>query len=274
MKSIAFRPRSLNVPLISISGMISHTDNYIEYCRQAARDLRDPHDLALRGRDKHKITRIVHEEIVQTVKLGPGDDLVDIGCGDGTLLRMAHAVGVSSAIGFHATEEEATVVRSMGLDARRGLSQQLPVKDACASVVVCNNVLLIVPREQIPPSLREIYRIARAGARVYLGEIPFLPGPPPEPHFDTARETLAHLYRTRGLRTCLGMARRMAYWKMTGKPIVIRNGIAVSFHASADEFIAMAASAGLRLVRYWRHEHWAGRNNYLFTRPAVDDLQN
>lgn len=254
--------------------MISQTDNYVEYCRQIAREVRDPHDLALRGRDMHRITQIVHEDIAGAVKLGPGDDLVDIGCGDGTLLRIAGTMGAHSAIGLHATEEEAAVVRKMGLDARQGLSHQLPLKDACASVVVCNSVLLIVPREQIMPSLREIHRIARPGARVYLGEIPFVPGPPPQPHFDTARETVSHLYRTSGLRTALGMARRMVYWKMTGQPIVIRSGIAISFFASPEEFIAMAGAAGLSLVSYWRHEHWAGRNNYLFAKPADRGGQN
>ena len=254
------------------TAMISHCEDYVEYCRQTARDLRDPHDLALRGRDKHNMTRIVHEDIVRAVELRSGDDLVDIGCGDGTLLRMAGSIGVNSAIGLHATEEEAAVVRGMGLDARRGLSQELPLNDCCASVVVCNNVLLIIPKEQIPPSLREIYRIARPGARIYIGEIPFVAGPPPEPHFDNVRQNLAYLYRKRGLRTSLGMARRIAYGKLMGKPIVIRHGIAVSFYAQPEEFIAMAASAGLELVRYWRHEHWAGRNNYLFTKLTKQSL--
>lgn len=243
--------------------MISHTDNYVEYCRQIAGEVRDPHDLALRGRDMHQITQIIHEGIARAVKLGPGDDLVDIGCGDGTMLRIACSVG-ASAIGLHATPEEAALVRRMGLDARQGLSHQLPLTDACASVVVCNSVLLIVPREQVTPSLREMHRIARPGARVYIGEIPFLPGPPPQPRFGTARETVLHLYRTRGLRTAVGMARRMAYWKMMRQPIVIRSGVEISFYASPEEFISMAESVGLTLVRYWRHEHWAGRNNYLF----------
>jgi len=254
--------------------MIRHTGNYVEYCRQTALELRDPHDLALRGRDKHEITRLVHERIVHEVQLGPGDDLVDIGCGGGTLLRMAHAAGVNTAIGQHATKEEAAGLRHLGLDARQGLSHELPLKDCGASVVVCNNVLLIVPREQILPSLHEIYRIARPGARILLGEIAFVPGPPPEPHFDTAWETLAHLYRKHGLRTCLGMARRMAYWKATGKPIVINDGKVISFYASPDEFIAMADSVGLRVVHHWRHEYWANRNNYLFTKPETEHLTN
>ena len=254
--------------------MISHTDNYVEYCRQTARELRDPHDLALRGRGKHQMTRLVHERIVREVQLAPGDDLVDIGCGDGTLLRMAHSLGTNSAVGLHATEEEAAILRRMRLDARRGLSHQLPLADGCASVVVCNNVLLIVPREHILMSLREMYRISRPGARIYVGEIPFVPGPPPEPCFNTVRETLVYLYQKHGVRTCLGMARRMAYWRVTGKPLVIREGRVISFYAEPEEFIAMATSVGLRLVRYWRHEYWTGRNNYLFTKAETEHFEN
>jgi ubiquinone/menaquinone biosynthesis C-methylase UbiE len=57
-----------------------------------------------------------------------------------------------------------------------------------------------VPREKIPASLLEIHRVAKPGARVLIGEIPFEPGPPPEPEFATARETLAYLYSKYGLR--------------------------------------------------------------------------
>ena len=204
--------------------MIRRDTNYVEYCRRTAIELRSLHDLALRGRNKDAITRVVHERIVREVQLGSQDDLVDIGCGDGTLLGMARQAGARSAIGLHATEEEAALVRRLGFDVRQGLSHELPLADECASVVVCNNVLLVVPRENIPGTMREIFRIARPGARIFLGEIPFVPGPPPEPQFETAHETLSYLYRKHGVRTLLGMARRMAYWKLTGQPMVIHDG--------------------------------------------------
>jgi ubiquinone/menaquinone biosynthesis C-methylase UbiE len=248
--------------------MISRSTDYVEYCRRTATELHNLQDLALRGRNKETITRLVHERIVQEVNPGPGDDLVDIGCGDGTLLRMAQQAGTRSAVGLLATEEEATLVRRLGFDVRKGLSHELPLPDACASVVVCNNVLLIVPRQNIPATLREICRIARPGARVFLGEIPFVPGPPPEPQFETAQETLSYLYRQYGLRTWFGMARRMAYWKLTGQPIVLHDGRVVSFFAQPEEFIALAQATGLELVRYWRREYPNTRNNYLFRKPA------
>jgi ubiquinone/menaquinone biosynthesis C-methylase UbiE len=244
--------------------MITRSADYVEYCRDTARRLRNLQDLALRGKNKEALTRRVQERIVHEVALTADDDIVDIGCGDGTLLLLAKKAGVRSATGFHATEEESAIVRSLGVDARQGYTDSLPLSDECASVVVCNNVLLIVPREKIPASLREIHRVAKPGARVLIGEIPFEPGPPPEPEFVTARETLAYLYRKYGLRTFLGMLRRMVYWKVTGQPMTIRYGSQVSFYAQPDEFIAMAQSAGLELIRSWQHDDPANRYNYLF----------
>ena len=247
--------------------MITRSADYVEYCRDTARRLRNLQDLALRGKDKQALTRRVQERIVREVALTSEDDLVDIGCGDGTLLLLAKNAGVRSATGFHATEEESAIVRGLGIDARQGFADSLPLADECASVVVCNNVLLIVPREKVAASLREIYRVAKPGARVLIGEIPFEPGPPPEPEFVTARETLAYLYRKYGLRTFLGMLRQMIYWKITGQPMTIRYGSQVSFYAQPAEFVAMAQSADLELIRSWQHEDPANRYNYLFRKP-------
>ncbi|HKT87544.1 MAG TPA: class I SAM-dependent methyltransferase [Candidatus Sulfotelmatobacter sp.] len=247
--------------------MITRSDDYVEYCRETAKHARDLHDLALRGSNKKETTRVTHERIVEAVKLGAQDELLDIGCGDGTLLRMAQQLGVKSAIGLLATEEEVALVRKTGVDARRGFSDQLPVADASISVVVCNNVLLIVPREKIPASLREIWRVARPGARIFIGEIPFVQPVDPTPRFDTTGEMLSYLYHRHGLRTWLGMVRQLAKAKITGTPFVMRPGTAVSFYATAEEFIAMAETAGLEIVSFWQHHDPANRNNYLFRKP-------
>jgi len=140
--------------------MIVRSHDYVEYCRETATNLETLHDLALRGAGKQETTIAVNQHIVEEVALRASDDLIDIGCGDGTLLRLAAKVGVRNAIGYLATEEEATLVRATGLDVRQAYSDRLPAPDASASVVVCNNVLLIVPREKVLPSLREMHRVA------------------------------------------------------------------------------------------------------------------
>jgi ubiquinone/menaquinone biosynthesis C-methylase UbiE len=244
--------------------MITRSDDYVEYCREAARRIRDVGDLALRGKNTAEITLRVNAGILREVELRPGDELVDIGCGDGTLLRLAQEAGVASAIGLLATEEEVRVVQRQGLRVQQALTHSLPLPDESASVVVCNNVLLVVPRDRIADSLREIVRIAKPAARVYLGEIPFVPGPPPEPEFATVRETLAYFYEKHGPRATIGILRRILYWKLTGKPMIIRSGASVSFYADPAEFTAMVEGAGLKLVRHWPHDWPAGRYNYLF----------
>jgi SAM-dependent methyltransferase len=246
--------------------MITRSTDYVEYCRENATRIKTLHDLALRGAGKEAITAAIHQRIVEEVALGPDDDLVDIGCGEGRLLHLAAKIGVRSALGFLATNEEVALVKATGVNVKQAFSDQLPLPDACASVVVCNNVLLIIPREKVLPSLREMARIAKPGARIFIGELPYVPGPPLDPQFDTARETLAYLYGRYGLRTSLGMARRMMYWKFAGKPMVIRDGTQVSFYATAEEMNALAREAGLTPVRHWQHEHPKTRNNYLFTK--------
>src|ERR1700758_310382 len=101
--------------------MISRSDDYLEYCRESAKRAREPHDLALRGKNKREITQLIHERIAAAVELHSGDDLVDIGCGDGTLLHMAERAGARTTVGLLATEEEVSVLRRFGLDAKQGL---------------------------------------------------------------------------------------------------------------------------------------------------------
>jgi SAM-dependent methyltransferase len=247
--------------------MIARSDDYVEYCRETAKHARDPHDLALRGREKKDITKLVHQQIAEAVNLGSGDDLVDIGCGDGTMLRIAEAAGARTAIGLLATDEEVAVLRRFGLKVKQALTDLLPLPDASASVVVCNNVLLVVPREKIPASLREIYRVSKPGARIFLGEIPYEEQRDPTPRFATRRELLSYLYRKHGARSWFGMVRRMAYWQLTGRPPLINSGTAISFWAAPDEFTALAQAAGLQLVRQWECWQYTTRNNYLFLKP-------
>jgi len=249
--------------------MLTRSDDYIEYCRETAKHARDPHDLSLRGRDRKSVTQQIHEEIAVATGLNSSDDLVDIGCGDGTMLRIATLAGVRTAIGLLATEEEVAVVQRFGLNVKQGLTDYLPLDDSSASVVVCNNVLLVVSREKVFGSLREIYRVAKPGARIFLGEIPRAEQQDPTPDFATRRELLSYLYRQHGPRTWFGMVRRFAYQQVTGRPSVLNSGTKISFWAAPEEFISMAQAINLQLVRCWECWQYPTRSNYLFRKPEL-----
>lgn len=243
--------------------MLIRSDNYVEYCRETAKHARDLHDLSLRGRHLKDLTQRIYQSIAQEVALSAGDDLVEIGCGDGTLLRIAEELGTRSAIGFLATDEEVALLRPTGLNVRQALSHNLPLPDLCASVVVCNGVLLNVPRENIPASLREIWRIAKPDARIYIGEIPAMEPVDPTPRFATGREALSYMYKKHGLRTWFGMLRRMAWWQISGRPMVISPGTATAFFASAEEFTELCSAVGMEIIRSWSPMYYPSRQNYL-----------
>jgi hypothetical protein len=64
------------------------------------------------------------------------------------------------------------------------------------------------------------------------------------------------------------MLRRMAYWSLSGKASVIRDGTGISFYATPEEFVGIAEATGLKLVRYWQHDYPNTRNNYLLRKVS------
>jgi ubiquinone/menaquinone biosynthesis C-methylase UbiE len=271
---LGFTEASARIKLIAVSPILK-VSNYVEAYRLKAKYSRDIHELdgrrAFRG-----LTEFINRRICEEVGFGPADFLVDIGCGDGCLLTIAESKGVKSAIGLSATEEEAHRLAATGLNVVHGLTHSLPLPDNVATVVVCNGVLLIVPRQDIATSLREIERVARRGARVWLGEIPRVPELADVPRHESAIAMLRYLLRRHGLRTFLGMCRRILVATVRGEPFILNSATVIQFYAEPEEFIQMASEAGLKLERYFPHQvldergkvrQSEERYNYLFVKP-------
>ena len=227
----------------------------------------DLHELAGRGPFK-AVTEFVNRRIFEELAFRQEDDFVDIGCGHGLLLRSAIQSGVRSAIGLNATEEEVRPLAGLGLNVRLGRADSIPLTDACASVVVCNSVLLLVPAEQMTKSLREISRICKPNARVWLGEIPRMEEITDVPQHKSVLEMLWWMLRKRGVRSFVGMCRRLLSGEQKG-PVLI-NPLAAIFHAPPEAFIKMAEDAGLRVERHFPHQSLDG-NSQLYVSPTRHD---
>jgi SAM-dependent methyltransferase len=197
-----------------------------------------------------ELTEFINERILQGLAIEPGDRLVDIGCGDGTLLRLAMRRGLSNVVGLSGSEEEAALLRKVGFNVTQAFTHSLPLSDHCASIVVCNGVLHMVPPDKIPASLREIARISQKGARIWIGEIPRVHEPWSIREFANYPAMLWWLLQKRGLRTFLGMCRRL----LTGqqREPVLRTPL--SFWSAPDAFIQMAYEAGLRVEQHSPHQ--------------------
>jgi ubiquinone/menaquinone biosynthesis C-methylase UbiE len=134
-------------------------------------------------------------------------------------------------------------------------AQQLTLESEIASKVVCNTTLLYLPSENdVRAALREISRIARPGAMIWVGEVPEIDE---YAHYGMYRGNsmtayLWHLLRQNGLRTFLGMMRRWLK-AVTGSEQIVLNSAGM-FYAEHEKMIALAENSGLRLKTYFRHQ--------------------
>ncbi len=215
----------------------------------------DIHELAARPNRK-SLTQFVNRRILDVIQLVPEDFVVDIGCGDGSLQRMANG-SVAKCIGITGSIEEERRLKSEcpELTFIAGQAQSLPLDSGCASKIVCNATLLLLPSEDdIEAALKEMVRIARPGATIWIGEIPEINE---YAYYGMYRGTSMlglqwHLLRHDGVRSFLGMIRR-SLKALIGREKIILNSAGI-FYAGPAKVISMAENCGLRLKAYFRHK--------------------
>lgn len=234
---------------------VVRVDNYLDAYRLRAQSA-DVHEMA--GRDgKKDETEFANRQILQVLQPDTNDVLVDVGCGDASLLRMVVGT-VQECIGITSTVEEKAALGAAfpNLKFLVGTVGELPIASRSASKIICNSVLLLVPLEKdVRAALSEIARIARPGATIWVGEIPEIDE---YAHYGMYRGTsmlgfLWHLFRRNGLRTFLGMIRRWGEATF-GKEQIVLNSAGL-FFATPDKMISLAESCGLKLKDHFRHRN-------------------
>lgn len=243
---------------------IVKVDNYVDAYKLRASSA-NLHSLA--GRDgKEDVTESVNSQILEHMELRSGDTLVDIGCGDGRLLRKAQ--NVEHRIGIVPTVEEQARLEAIhsGISFAVGLAQKLPLASESATRIVCNGVFLLLKSEnEVIESLKEISRIAAKSARIWIGEIP-----------EADEYAKFRMYRGRsvagllwflltnhGLRSFLGMVSRLARAVFGSEQVLLNS--ARMYYAMPHHFIDLAVSCGLRLEAYKKHPlDSSTRYDYIF----------
>jgi ubiquinone/menaquinone biosynthesis C-methylase UbiE len=257
-----------------ISMPILRIDNYIDAYRIRSQ-AEDIHEMAARP-NKKPLTEFVNRRILEAIEPSPDDYLVDIGCGEGALLRMARA-RVAKCVGVTSTEEERHRLESAfpDLSVTAGKAQHLPLESASASKIVCNATLHYLQNDsEVTAAMEEMSRIARPGATIWVGEIPEIDE---YAHYGIYRGSsmlglLWHILKHNGLRSFLGMIRRWLRAAFGNEQIILNS--AGLFYASPEKMKALAEASGLRLKFYFRHKELDGegkvvdsefRYDYVFT---------
>jgi ubiquinone/menaquinone biosynthesis C-methylase UbiE len=117
----------------------------------------------------------MNSQIIKRMNFASDDEVVDVGCGDESLL-CAISGRVKSAFGISPTSTEVERLRMQygqvsNIKFAQGLANAVPSPDEAFTKVVCNGVMPVLRSlDDAGDSLMELGRIAREGALIYVGE--------------------------------------------------------------------------------------------------------
>lgn len=148
--------------------------NYIDVYRALAKESSLD---KLSGRDAREyLTDYINKQIIRNMSFSPNDCVLDIGCGDGSLLKSI-SPSVKNGKGMVPTDDEyKKLIKAYEDEANisfsTGLAQALPFENNCFNKIVCNGVFLILENKDVASkALAEIYRVAKSGCIIWLGEV-------------------------------------------------------------------------------------------------------
>lgn len=233
----------------------------------------------LSGRtNRPDLTRFVNARIVETLHLQRSDTLVDVGCGDGTLLRLA-CHKINRGVGILPTEEEVARVTAelqkigSNIEILQGVAERTNWSAGSADKVVCNGVIILLESYRVDAALMELARIAKAQALVFVGEIPQSDENIDWNYGDSVVLWLWSIWWRQGVAAFRQRLRQTLRALLSAEPLIITPK--KLFYESPSSFIERASQHGLSLLWHGPHLELSTtgetspsktRYNYLFRR--------
>ena len=122
--------------------------------------------------------RQIHRRLLDQAGVRPGQRVLEIGCGTGSLLLMAKqtqptatVVGVDPDLTALARAYRKARRRGLAVQLDRGFADQLPYADDSVDVVLSSFMLHHVPADRREPAIREVRRVLRPGGALHLVDI-------------------------------------------------------------------------------------------------------
>ncbi|SFF35193.1 class I SAM-dependent methyltransferase [Blastococcus tunisiensis] len=119
--------------------------------------------------------RGVHRQLLDQAALRPGQRVLEIGCGTGTLLLLAKegqpgvaAVGLDPDLSALARARRKARRRQVELQLDRGYADALPYADGSVDVVLSSFMLHHLPAGQREQAAREVHRVLRPGGLLHV----------------------------------------------------------------------------------------------------------
>lgn len=236
---------------------------------------------AMSGRDgRHDITMFVSQKIYNELNVLEKDVLLDVGCGDGTLLRIdsdASKERVGERKGILPTIEEVERLNQLFKSpmAILGTVTQTTLPKEYADKVVCNGVLLLLSgKEEVAEALSELCRITKKGGTVFVGEIPTLDEytvlnennliPQHKSFIERAVIVLKHF----GIKEVL--IRIINRIKLKINSGIVVHAPPTTYWSSPEEFSELAKTVGLRLKKSFPSSSLAENGSPLVSKTRYD----
>jgi ubiquinone/menaquinone biosynthesis C-methylase UbiE len=122
--------------------------------------------------------RRVHRRLLDQAGVGPGQRVLEIGCGTGNLLLTAKqtqpaaiVVGVDPDLTALARAHRKARRRGLAVQLDRGYADDLPYADDSVDVVLSSFMLHHVPVNQREPAMREVRRVLHPGGALHLVDV-------------------------------------------------------------------------------------------------------
>jgi SAM-dependent methyltransferase len=245
---------------------IYKSKDYVEVYRAKSKS-KDINELTGRT-GRPDLTQFVIDNIIAKLNFKKNIVVVDIGCGDGLLLRKASIAGadgwVGRLIGILPTPEEVLRVkkhiiedasaRSMGISIQLGLLDDLSnIPNQFSDITISNSTIHILQNETtVDKAILEMKRITKSGGKIYFGEVPDVDEFKGKKYGDSIIKWFFWVLKNQGISVFFVCVKQVLAAILTREPFVIAPK--TIFYASPEAFIHKLEGHGLIIESYSKHK--------------------
>lgn len=210
---------------------------------------------SLSGRASTKQTDIINKFILSKAPKSQNFTVVDVGCGDGSLLEKFSA---KFRLGIVPTQEEKNILDRHWqgkIDIQIGQAESTNLPDDFADIVILSGVIILLDDEtNVVSCLKEIRRISKKTAWIYIGDVPEINEMQGINYGDSVISYLTYLYSNHGMSRLI-----QEIFKLIRSLIGLDNYVIKPkkiFHIIPDDFIKLCQMVGFNVVEYGRQVEW------------------
>jgi SAM-dependent methyltransferase len=223
------------------------------------------------NRDKTTTQRKV-ERLFRHLPIGNHIVILDVGPGDGTLLRLisqrtARCCGVDPSAAAIERLQSFLPDQRNNIELGIGSATEIPYADATFDIVIVNSVLqLLATRQEARTAVKEAVRVCKPGGTIWVGELPFCG--------ETDKGVVVRAWRK--FRECGAANFVRLVWTIYCAPILRGEAIVtyptVGLFVPVVEFLSWCSDLGL-VVEVSRHQELRQqsrtRKDYLLRKPRA-----